>query len=507
MNNQSPYMKAYEAGIKLAAHEFFGKFAKELTEEQKAEAAKFIADKDIFSPENSAKASKKLKEINPEFAAKYPGQGEEAMATAPAPQEAEPSFIDSLDSYRSYLPSLPTGQQAMDMVGDAGSNIMSGLGQAGDYISNMFGGGGATESAPLTPEEQSTITARNRDAGGFMGDIDPVSGESREALEYMAKNPQQPAQSPTAPTPTSRGFGTPSMTRDANRSFNIGGDLSLKMDNFALPTPQAPAPSAAPQRFTEEDRLAINQQNAMAGMEPLMAEPSPSSELARRPNFPSIRGAKALNQAAAQRAQGRRDEAEIDNLLEDDAARGNVEDDQMFGAVRGGYGKQLKALRGMGGLSQDARDLLGQTNYRQLASAMGNRGLRVGDQFSVQDLLGRLRGQQARRDQGASSGEAIGSKSSPISIQNRRGSTVNRGALRQRPQRTAAPQASAPRPNVRSMVNQLGIKPNQPLNLGPAPSQADLLRSVGAPQAPAAPKPQQGLMSGLQDFPSNIGSF
>ena len=399
-------MKAYEAGIKLAAHEFFGKFADGPTDEQKAQAKKIVEEQDLFSSENSAKASKKLKEINPEFAAKYPGQGEKAPAAAPAPQNAGASFsdmisnagdymsnmfggedasasapaaapapqnagasfMDSLDSYRSYLPSLPTEQQAMDMVSNAGNNIMSGLSQAGDYISNMFGGGGATEPAPKTPLEYETAMARN----------------------YIPEAQPQPT-------------GT------------------------TEPAPEKPM--------------------------------GPPREL------------------------------------------------QNFTAVRGGYGKQLKALRGMGGLSQDARDLLGQTNYRQLASAMGNRGLRVGDQFSVQDLLGRLRGQQARRDQGASSGEAIGSKSSPISIQNRRGSTVNRGALRQRPQRPAAPQAPAPRPNVRSMVNQLGIKPNQPLKLGPAPSQANLLKSVGAPQAPAAPKPQQGLMGGLQDFPSNIGAF
>ena len=307
---------------------------------------------------------------------------EDAAPTAPAPA-SEPGFLDSLRSY------LPTQQQMGSLYSsgaDLGNNIMSGLGQTGDYISNLFVGEGAPEPAPLTAEEQSRINARNRAAMGFMGDIDPVSGESREALDYIARNPQQQA-----------------------------------------PAPKAPAPE-----------------------QPM----GPPREL------------------------------------------------QNFTAVRGGYGKQLKALRGMGGLSEDDRDLLDQTNYRQLASAMGNRGLRVGDQFSVQDLLGRLRGQQARRDQGASSGEAIGTTAAPIQIQNRRGRTVNRGALRQRSQRPAAPRTPAPKPNVRSMVNQLGIKSNQPLNLGPAPSEADLLRSVGGAKSPTAPKTNQDLMGNMQEFPS-----
>ena len=381
MNNQSPYMQAYQAGIKLAAHEFFGKFA---NEEERDRLLELYNNPEL-----------------PEYEREY---------------------------YASELKALDS-----------------------------------------------------------------------EAREENA--------APSAPAPKSQSFGRPSMTRDPNRSLGLLGANPLSIKNFELPTTppaqtqqQAPAPA---QSFTEEERSAINAANSRLGMgvDPIMAEPN---ELARTPKFPSIRGAKALNQAAAQRAQDRRDEAEIDALLEDDEARGNVEDDQMFGAVRGGYAKQLKALRGMEGLSQGARDLLGQTDYRQLASAMGNRGLRVGDQFSVQDLLGRLRGQQARSSQEASSGEAIGTTAAPIQIQNRRGRTVNRGALRPRPQRPAAPRTPAPKPNVRSMVNQLGIKPNQPLNLGPAPSEADLLRSVGGAKSPAAVNTNQDLMGNMQGFP-NIG--
>ena len=375
MNNQSPYMQAYQAGIKLAAHEFFGKFANEELRDE------LIAQLETASEEDRPAILDQIEELETE------ARTEDVAPTAPAPA-SEPGFLDSLRSY------LPTQQQMGSLYSsgaDLGNNIMSGLDQTGDYISNLFVGEGAPEPAPLTAEEQSRINARNRAAMGFMGDIDPVSGESREALDYIARNPQQQAPAPKAPAP------------------------------------KAPAPE-----------------------QPM----GPPREL------------------------------------------------QNFTAVRGGYGKQLKALRGMGGLSEDDRDLLDQTNYRQLASAMGNRGLRVGDQFSVQDLLGRLRGQQARRDQGASSGEAIGTTAAPIQIQNRRGRTVNRGALRPRPQRPAAPRTPAPKPNVRSMVNQLGIKPNQPLNLGPAPSEADLLRSVGGAKSPTAPKTNQDLMGNMQEFPS-----
>ena len=363
-------MQAYQAGIKLAAHEFFGKFANEEERERFLELYNNPElpeyEREYYLSELEALDREAMLE-NEALTAPAPAPAPTSQATrsiAPAPEAApaqasEPGFLDSLRSY------LPTQQQVDNFYRSnaaLGNNIMSSLGQAGDYISNMFGGGGAQEPAPKTPLEYEKAMARS----------------------YIPEaQTQQQAQAP------------------------------------------APEEPMGPPR----------------------------------------------------------------NL-------------QNFTAVRGGYGKQLKALRGMGGLSEDDRDLLGQTNYRQLASAMGNRGLRVGDQFSVQDLLGRLRGQQARRDQGASSGEAIGTTASPIQIQNRRGRTVNRGALRQRPQRPAAPRTPAPKPNVRSMVNQLGIKPNQPLNLGPSPSLNELYKSVGGAKSPAAPKTNQDLMGNMQGFPS-----
>ena len=62
-----------------------------------------------------------------------------------------------------------------------------------------------------------------------------------------------------------------------------------------------------------------------------------------------------------------------------------------FNVVRGGYGKQLAALRGMQGLSDSDRELLNNTNYRQLAKAMGDQQLRYEDQIDTNQLLARLR--------------------------------------------------------------------------------------------------------------------
>ena len=98
----------------------------------------------------------------------------------------------------------------------------------------------------------------------------------------------------------------------------------------------------------------------------------------------------------------------------------------MFSAVRGGYGNQLRALRNQAGLTQDQRDFLEQANYRQLAGAMNNRGLRVGDRFDANSLIQRMRQMRASQDQpGAMAGAAMPS----IDIQNQRGRNVNRGSL------------------------------------------------------------------------------
>ena len=98
----------------------------------------------------------------------------------------------------------------------------------------------------------------------------------------------------------------------------------------------------------------------------------------------------------------------------------------MFSAVRGGYGNQLRALRNQAGLTEDQREFLEQANYRQLASAMSNRGLRVGDRFDANSLIQRMRQMRASQDQpGAMAGAAMPT----LAIQNRRGRDVNRGSL------------------------------------------------------------------------------
>ena len=85
-----------------------------------------------------------------------------------------------------------------------------------------------------------------------------------------------------------------------------------------------------------------------------------------------------------------------------------------FKAVRGGYGRQLAAMRNMKGLSQQDRDYLNKANYRQLASAMQHKGLQVGDTFDMNAVLQRMR--------------ATGPSDMPaLDIINSRGRQVTRG--------------------------------------------------------------------------------
>jgi hypothetical protein len=513
--NNSPYIQAYEAGIKLAVAQHFSKVAKDGDTPQVSEAEQAKLDAAVKARDDKrVAANDEIDATMPDFAVNHPrGDGGGAATT----QSDGSSFLDNLGrnltSTRDAIgrglssagdaisSSIPTAAQASnflegagDLASGAGDSLMAGLTRTSRNVSDYFNQEAPAPKQPDPTRREGTLPEVNFDPnrgskykmedgpnttaeGTFksdFGDNDPTMGVHNRGSVTTPKQPDPSAQS--------QRFGRPSMARDANRSFNLGGDLSLNMDNFALPTPQAPAAPAAP---------APSSSNNFFGLPDNLIQRA--SQLGNR--------ALAALPAALQQAH---DEVEIDGLLEDDAARGNVEDDQTFGAVRGGYGKQLRALRGMEGLSGDARDLLGQTNYRQLASAMGDRGLRVGDQFNVQDLLGRLRGQQARRDQEAGGGGSIGSTAAPIQIQNRRGRDVSRGAMTPRP---AAPRPPTARPNVKSMVNQLGISPSKPFNLGPAPTEAELLRSVGA--NPTTPRPQRGqdLMGSLQGFPSNIGQF
>ena len=73
MNNQSPYMQAYQVGIKLAAHGFFGKFANEELRDE------LIAQLETASEEDRPAILDQIEELETE------ARTEDAAPTAPAP--------------------------------------------------------------------------------------------------------------------------------------------------------------------------------------------------------------------------------------------------------------------------------------------------------------------------------------------------------------------------------------------------------------------------------------
>lgn len=124
-----------------------------------------------------------------------------------------------------------------------------------------------------------------------------------------------------------------------------------------------------------------------------------------------------------------------------------------FQAVRGGYGKQLAALRNMKGLSDEDIEVLQNSSYRDLAGAMGNRGLRVGDTFDANALITRMRHLRSAQDQ---PGSMSGVDMPTIDIQNRRGRDVNRGslaAMQQRIQRAGAARPAVGNQPMRSVAS------------------------------------------------------
>lgn len=121
-----------------------------------------------------------------------------------------------------------------------------------------------------------------------------------------------------------------------------------------------------------------------------------------------------------------------------EAGRGTASN---FTAVKGGYGKQLAALKQHFAANGQAGALDGLT-YQDMARAMGNRGLRPGDRFDADALLQNMRN---RQDQNPAMAGV-----SPLEVQRRQGQGTNQSykdigtfqTLQQ--QRAAATRNSAP---------------------------------------------------------------
>ena len=456
----SPYMKAYEAGIKLAQTEFFDKVAAPPKTKQvdspagsnqqvKAPAPKAPAPK---APAPKAPAPKapartpatnqtpaQIPQAQRDMAAKIQNpkvkqmvqaklrranqkqQGGSAQsAPTPAPQRkpvnnANTSTANQRPSYYDRVSNV--ANSAMDASGRLFSN-------AGDYISNIFSSDEKPASSPTpstTPALEKLIAEQSR--GGNMTSATPQNmpraGRGNSIVDSLlaqaeqSKNtptPNQPAAATEAPQfemPTNFKRLEPSLMsgKEMGRSFKI-------QDGFG----QKSEPSFLDNVMGRVRDFASDAQKRLSSPE-LLSRYNEEMDSANQETAANIPGT-AENEA-------RREQEEA-------AAIAN-----RFDVRSGGYGRQLRRFRDQFSRDEATKELLDSINYRDFASALGNRGLQVGDQIDARDIINRLRQQQGLTDDGpvdTDNMEAIG-------IRDSRGRKVNRGALgrRRRPARVTQP--------------------------------------------------------------------
>jgi hypothetical protein len=162
---------------------------------------------------------------------------------------------------------------------------------------------------------------------------------------------------------------------------------------------------------------------------------------------------------------------------------GMADPDDRFNVQAGNYRKQFNRFREQFG-GANAPEAFQGLNYRDFAGALGNRGLRVGDSLGASDIMARL--QQTRQDNWnrennmplANRGSGAGL--SPLDIQNRRGNVANRGSL-------AAMNANRRNPapaNVNPFGGLMGARAQRK---APAPKSLPPSNNTSIPKGPVGP--------------------
>jgi len=297
----SPYIKAYEAGVKLAQLSWMRK----------------VADK--------------------ERAYSDPDDGGDM--SVPMPEESE---------------SASEGNTYSDVLRNFDTEYLGGMGsRAYDSISDYFSGGGSGSELAGPPAEsmnaEGGVVPYANAPGASQGYNPPNYGEAAGSGEFPGME-QAGGVVPYANAPgASQGYNPP------NYGGAAGSGQFPGMEQAGGVVPYANAPGA-PQGF----------------------------------NPPNYGGAAGSGQFPGMEQAGRGNAPEASEQAE------AAPDPFNFNVVKGGYGKQFRALQ-QAFKDRGQEDALEGFNYRDMAQAMGNRGLRENDRFDANALLQRMRNIQ---DQG-----------------------------------------------------------------------------------------------------------
>ena len=377
----SPYMRAYQAGIKLAELEWMSK----------------VAD----GPEEGSSGVPL----------------EEPVYNNKAPPRRD-HFDDSIASARryfsvpaddSYSPASRDVANAMQYIADAASGAYNGVADAAsgaynwaaDGLRNLRG-----NSAQAAPAVQQPTSTPSRSGGGPAAAPDRDLAAANEALERanatLARVPGRTTAPPRDPYNfTVEGVYPDSEIPDRDPAWDETGHPEIDIS----PEPTASAQQAAPRfgapSMTRGQSNLFNTQ--LSGIDPSLVSfgnrPQAAQAALVQPTPATLQQANmsVLGQQAAPVQQAPVQQAPVQQApVQQAPAQEAAADPFNFNVVRGGYGKQFRALQDAFKQRGQAEALEGFT-YRDMAQAMGNRGLRVNDRFDANALLQRMRNIQ---DQG-----------------------------------------------------------------------------------------------------------
>ena len=453
----SPYMKAYQAGIKLAEHEFFSKIADQENIPTEAYSDETLAEMGerasrlggLLNDPSVAEEGKPaleqaharlvqqmqeraIREAQQQAEQQAPTPQQQAPAPAPAAQQQaqQPEsnyFSEALNNLTNYI--RPTYDAFNDMAYEAREPVMQAVDQAVDVaspyvtsvtdmysdISNMFSGEDAPTSEAQSAPSQFGAPSMTRGQSNLfntqLAGIDPslvAFGNRPQAA------PSAPAQQPAA--------------QPAARSLMVDPTMQGILPNFSGSQPvQTPL---APQETTGAGTLARGnrgQSFPFAGsnnppMSPGVQQTATPADQGTRPSPFATPNDNTQNLVTRAQSGPRFDYQAVNQ-------DGMADPDARFNVQAGNYRKQFDRFRQQFGGGREGA--FSGLTYRDFAGALGNRGLRVGDSLNANDVMSRLQGirqDNFNRQQGmpvASSGAGL----PQLGIQNRRGRDVNRGSL------------------------------------------------------------------------------
>jgi hypothetical protein len=495
----SPYMRAYEAGIKLARVEHFNKYADgpegfaieeapeqlSLDEYMDQEASASPMSRSLYSNLPSVLGGGNYKDDFEQY-----NQDQAAAYDERAKDQADQGYGDKLTreeydaAYRSASPMSRAWYSNAPAIlggGDPTQDYQDYLGRREDLRATE------PENDPyadmsyadmLDPGGDVRGVFNNLPSGGTSAPVAPAPAPAQETSPGMSQEDATQTYSEQVQSIDSsfRELGspetwTPEQTKTYQRSMAVAADNYRKnlgeggaLETQVAPSPQTPAeqdvtdtpapapvdpapapapvdPAPAPAltapvapaltapvvpaprqqantQFTDADRANIEARNRDLGM------PTLDGQSQEALDYMNAHPQQQPQQAPQQQAPQQQAPAQRYRIQGPDA--GDDPSQARFNVQAGGYGKQFRRFKEQFG-GADSTEAFKGLNYKDFASALGNRGLQVGDSMNASNVMQRLQSMRRdndNRDQGMPL--AARPQYEQLGIENRRNRDANR---------------------------------------------------------------------------------